>query len=122
MNYTGKPNEPQRRNHLLKLIRKELVKKSKTDFETILKETEINRYYFGLKYITTSNKTICETLNITPEAGTRYKAKLEENQNLVTSIDKFRCPYTREFVHFLSTNPLEFERLLKSKNNQLKLL
>ncbi len=121
MKYTGNTTENNRRNELLKLIRKEIVKKSKTDFETILKVTEINRYYFGLKYITTSNKTICETLNITPEAGTRYKAKLEKNQYLVTSIDKFLCPYTKKYVHFLSTNPLEFERLLKSKTNQLKM-
>jgi hypothetical protein len=121
MKYTGNTTENNRRKELLKSIRKEIVKKSKTAFATIIKETEINRYYFGLKYITTSNKTICEALNITPEAGTRYKAKLEENQNLVTSIDKFQCPYTKEYVHFLSTNPLEFERLLQSKTNQLKM-
>ena len=121
MNYTGNTTEKNRRNELLKLMRKEIVKKSKTDFVTILKETEINRYYFGLKYITTSNKTICETLKIPIEAGTRYKAELEENQNLVSSIDKFQCHYTREYVHFLSTNPLEFERLLKSKTIQLKM-
>ena len=121
MKYTGNTNENQRRNDLLKSIRRQLIKQSNTDFTTILNYPENKRYYFGLKYITTSNKTICEALNITPEAGTRYKAKLEENQNLVTSIDKFQCPYTKEYVQFLSTNPLEFERLLKSKNNQLKM-
>lgn len=121
MNYTGNTNENQRRNDLLKSIRRQLIKQSNTDFTTILNYPENKRYYFGLKYITTSNKTICEALNITPEAGTRYKAKLEENQNLVTSIDKFQCPYTKEYVQFLSTNPLEFERLLRSKTNQLKM-
>lgn len=121
MNYTGKTSKNQRRNDLLKFIRKEIVKQSKTGFKTILSFPEIKRYHLGLKHITTSNKAICEALNITPESGTRYKAKLEENQNLVSSIDKFQCPYTREYVHFLSTNPLEFERLLKSKTNQLKM-
>lgn len=121
MNYTGKTSKDQRRNDLLKLIRKEVVKKSNTGFKTILSYPEINRYYLGLKHITTSNKTICEALNIPVEAGTRYKAELEENQKLVASIDKFQCPYTSEFVHFLSTNPLEFERLTKSKINQYKM-
>jgi len=121
MNHTGNTTENQRRNDFLKSIRRELIKQSNTDFVTILKFPEIKRYYFGLKYITTSNKTICEALNIPVEAGTRYKAELEDNHNLVTSIDKFQCPYTKEYVQFLSTNPLEFERLLKSKTNQLKM-
>jgi hypothetical protein len=121
MKYTGNTNETQRRNDLLKSVRTQLVKHSNTDFITISKFPEIKRYFFGLKYITTSNKTICEVLNIPVEAGTSYKAELENNHNLVTSIDKFQCPYTKEYVQFLSTNPLEFERLTKSKNNQLKI-
>jgi hypothetical protein len=121
MNYTGKTSKDQRRNDLLKSIRKEVVKQSKTSFKTILSYPKIKRYHLGLKHITTSNKAICEALNIPVEAGTRYKAELEENQNLVASIDKFQCPYTKEYVQFLSTNPLEFERLTKSKINQLKM-
>ena len=121
MNYTGKTTETQRRNDLLKFIRKEIVKQSNTDFKNFLNYPKIKRYYFGLKYITTSNKTICEALLIPVEAGTRYKAELEENLTLVASIDKFQCPYTKEYVQFLSTNPLEFERLTKSKTNQLKM-
>jgi hypothetical protein len=121
MNYTGKASVNQRRNDLLKFIRKEVVKQSKTGFKTILSYPEIKRYHLGLKYITTSNKAICEALNIPVEAGTRYKAELEENQNLVASIDKFQCPYTKEYVQFLSTNPLEFERITKSKINQLNM-
>jgi hypothetical protein len=121
MKSTGNTNENQRRNDLLKSIRRQLIKQSNTDFTTILKYPENKRYCFGLKYITTSNKLICESLNIPIEAGTRYKAELEDNLNLVASIDKFQCPYTKEYVHFLSTNPLEFGRLSQSKNNQLKI-
>jgi hypothetical protein len=121
MNYTGKTNKDQRRNDLLKSIRKELVKQSKTGFKTILSYPEIKRYHLGLKHITTSNKAICEALNIPVEAGTRYKAELEETLKLVASTDKFQCHYTKEYVQFLSTNPLEFERLTKLKTNQLKM-
>lgn len=103
------------------IIRKEILKRSSLSFETILKKHRIQRYQLGLYYITTSNKTICEALNIPIEAGCRYKARLEENHNLVTSIDDFKCPYTKEFVKFLSTNPAEFERLQKSDTNQLNL-
>lgn len=103
------------------LIRKEVVKSSNLAFETILKMSRIKRYHLGLYHITTSNKAICKALNIPTEAGCRYKARLEENQNLVTSIDDFQCPYTKEFVKFLSINPNEFERLTKSNTNQIKL-
>jgi hypothetical protein len=121
MNYTGKTNKDQCRNDLLKSIRNQLVKQSKTGFKTILSYPEIKRYHLGLKHITTSNKAICEALKIPVEAGTRYKVELEENLNLRASIDKFQCPYTKEYVRFLSTNPLEFERLTKSKTDQLKM-
>jgi hypothetical protein len=103
------------------LVRKEILKSSSLSFETILKKHRIQRYHLGLYHITTSNKAICEALNIPTEAGCRYKARLEENHNLVTSIDDFQCPYTKEFVKFLSTNPNEFERLTKSNTNQIKL-
>jgi len=48
MNNTGKTTETQRRNDLLKSIRKEIIKQSNTDFKTILNYPEIKRYYFGL--------------------------------------------------------------------------
>ena len=103
------------------LIRKEILKSSILDFETILKLPELKRYYLGLKYVTTSNNAICKALSIPVEAGTRYKVELENNYNLVASSDKFQCDYTGEYVQFLSTNPAEFERLKKSDINQLNL-
>lgn len=103
------------------LIRKEIIKSSDLAFEIILKLPELKRYYLGLKYVTTSNNAVCTALNIPIEAGTRYKAELESNYNLVASADKFQCDYTGEYVQFLSTNPAEFERLKKSDINQLNL-
>ncbi|MFV5695161.1 hypothetical protein ACM55G_06940 [Flavobacterium sp. LB3P122] len=102
-------------------IRKEIIKSSSLAFETILKLPELKRYYLGLKYVTTSNNAICKAISIPIEAGTRYKADLENNYYLVASSDKFQCDYTGEYVQFLSTNPAEFERLKKSDINQLNL-
>ena len=102
-------------------IREELISKSELNFEVILKLIELKRYYFGLQYITTSNNAICQALQIPVEAGTRYKVVLERNNYLVTSVDKFQCDYTGEYVQFLSTNPAEFARLLKSDTDQLNL-
>ena len=102
-------------------IRGELISKSELDFEVILKLIELKRYYFGLQYITTSNNAICQALQIPVEAGTRYKVVLESNNYLATSVDKFQCDYTGRNVHFLSTNPAEFARLLKSDTYQLNL-
>ena len=103
------------------LIRNEIIKKSNLHFEVILRLIELKRYYLGLQYITTSNNAICQALKIPVEAGTRYKAELESNNHLVASVDKFICPYTGENVQFLSTNPAEFDRLIKSDTNQLNL-
>ena len=121
INLQSKFSENNRRNLVLKNIRTEIVNASGKSFETILKMPEIQRYHLGLYHITTSNKAICEALNIPTEAGCRYKVELEKNQNLVTSVDEFQCPFTKEYVHFLSTNPLEFESLTKSNTNQLKM-
>lgn len=117
----SKNSENNRRSLVLKYIRTEIVKNSSKSIEAILKIPEIQRYHLGLFHITTSNKAICEALNIPIEAGCRYKAELEKNQNLVTSVDDFQCPYTKEYVKFLSTNSIEFERLTKSNTIQIKL-
>lgn len=103
------------------VIRNEIVKKSNLSFEVILKLIELKRYYFGLQFVTTSNNAICQALQIPVEAGTRYKVELESNNHLVASVDKFQCDYTGEKVQFLSTNPGEFVRLIKSDTNQLNL-
>lgn len=102
-------------------IRKEIVNKSNLDFEVISRIIELKRYCLGLQYITTSNNAICQALEIPVEAGTRYKVELERSNNLVASVDRFVCPYTGENVQFLSTNPAEFARLIKSDPNQLNL-
>jgi hypothetical protein len=102
-------------------IRKEIINKANLDFEVILRLIELDRYYLGLQHITTSNNAICQALEIPVEAGTRYKVELERNNYLVASVDKFQCDYTGEYVQFLSTNPAEFARLIKSDPNQLNL-
>jgi hypothetical protein len=102
-------------------IRKELINKSNLDFEVISRLIELKRYYLGLQHITTSNNAICQALEIPVEAGTRYKVELERNNYLVASVDKFQCDYKGEYVQFLSTNPAEFARLIKSDPNQLNL-
>lgn len=85
------------------------------------KYTEEFLFAIALKHVTTTKKALCMALNIPVEGACRYKRTLEKNGNLVQSIDKFVCPYTRNGANLLSTNPKEFERLLKSNNNQLKL-
>jgi hypothetical protein len=89
--------------------------------QILIEYSDINRYYLALQYVTTSNKAVCEAMEIPVEAGTWYKADLENTNNLVASKDLFRCPYTGEMVHFLSTNPAEFERLWKTSDTQLKM-
>jgi len=95
---------------------------------TGLSFTELKKQYseehlfaIALKHVTTTKKALCTALNIPIEAGCRYKRTLEKNGNLVQSVDEVICPFTKHPAHLISTNPKEFERLLKSTTNQTKL-
>ena len=83
--------------------------------------SEEHLFAIALKHVTTTKKALCTALNIPIEAGCRYKRTLEKNGNLVQSVDEVICPFTKHPAHLISTNPNEFERLLKSTTNQTKL-
>jgi hypothetical protein len=106
----------------LKFIRSQIEKSTGIPYLQIVNEyAELRRYRLALSFVTTTNKAICEAMHIPVEAGTKYKRRLERVGLLVTSIDEFRCPYTGDLAHILSTNPEEFERLQKSKVKQLRI-
>ncbi|MFI2744199.1 hypothetical protein ACG2LH_15805 [Zhouia sp. PK063] len=107
---------------VLKSIIKNIEKgtnKKLSELRTELKEEDIFR--ISLKYVTTTKKALCSALNIPVESGCRYKRSLEKNGLLVQSVDEVICPYTKHMAHLISTNPKEFNKLLKSKSNQTKL-
>jgi hypothetical protein len=92
------------------------------------KLTELRKTYsedalfkLSLQFVTTTKKALCTALNIPVEAGCRYKRSLEKEGKLVQSIDEFICPITKHPAHLISTNPNEFESLLKSNSSQLNL-
>lgn len=74
---------------------------------------EIKLYRFGLFLFTTTNKAICEALDIPTEAGTRYKRKLEKAGKLKASTKKRICPYTKHPAKFLSTAENQYNDLLR---------
>lgn len=82
---------------------------------------EARLYFIGLKYVSTSNKAICEALSIPVEAGCRYKRKYEKSNLLVSSAFMICCPCTKHFVHCLSTDSSKFDELLTRNDNQLSL-
>ena len=83
--------------------------------------SEDTLFAIALKHVTTTKKALCTALNIPVEAGCRYKRTLEKRGSLIQSIDEVICPFTKHQAHLISTNPKEFERLLKSNTNQLNL-
>jgi hypothetical protein len=83
--------------------------------------SEEQLFYVALKHVTTTKKALCTALKIPVEAGCRYKRSLEKDGKLVESIKERICPITKHYAHLISTNPSEFEGLLKSINNQLNL-
>lgn len=89
--------------------------------ELKIKYQEERLFFIALSHITTTKKAFCKALNIPIEAACRYKRRLEKHGNLVQSIDEVICPYTKHSAHLISTNPKEFEKLLKSNTNQLNL-
>lgn len=107
---------------LVTSIRLTLEKALNKSFSQLRKENaEDNLYYLGLHYVTTTNKAICQALEIPVEAGTRYKRKLEKAGLLVNSNEEYICPYTLHKSHLLSTNPKVFTKLLKPTSKQLNL-
>jgi hypothetical protein len=106
----------------LQLIVKEVERKTNLSLSELKSNyTEDKLFAVALKHVTTTKKALCTAFNIPIEAGCRYKRTLEKEGNLVQSIYEVICPFTKHPAHILSTNSKEFERLLKSNNNQTKL-
>ncbi len=107
---------------VLKSIREKVENGTGLTFSELKRDySEEKLFYFSLEHVTTTNKAICEAMQIPTEAGCRYKRTYEKIKILVSSIDKIICPFTGDLAHLLSTNEKEFEELTKSKSNQLKL-
>lgn len=110
------------RELILQSIRETIENETgKTIKQIVTEYSELARYKLALWHVTTTNKAVCEAMYIPVEAGTKYKRRLEEKEQLVSSVDKFNCPFTGDLAHFLSTNPNEFQRLSKSSATQLTL-
>ena len=110
------------KNLTLQYIIKQVEKGTGLSFLELKKQfSEEHLFSLALKHVTTTKKALCTALNIPVEAGCRYKRTLEREGNLVQSIDEVICPFTKHPAHLISTNPKEFERLLKSNTNQLNL-
>lgn len=110
------------RHLTLQFIVKQVEKSTRLSISELKnKYSEEHLFALALQYVTTTKKAFCTALNIPIEAGCRYKRSLEKNGNLVQSTDEVFCPFTKHPAHLISTNPREFERLLKSNTNQLNL-
>ena len=112
----------QDKNLTLQYIVKQVEKGTGLSFSELKKQySEEHLFTLALKHVTTTKKALCTAFNIPVEAGCRYKRTLEKEGNLVQSIDEVICPFTKHPAHSISTNPKEFERLLKSNTNQVNL-
>jgi hypothetical protein len=110
------------KNLTLQYIVKQVEKGTGLSFSELKKQySEEHLFTLALKHVTTTKKALCTAFNIPVEAGCRFKRTLEKEGNLVQSIDEVICPFTKHPAHLISTNPKEFERLLKSNTNQLNL-
>ncbi len=102
----------------LQFIRTQVENGTGKPLSQLIKEySELRRYKLALWYVTTTNKAVCEAMYVPVEAGTKYKRRLEKLGQLVSSTDEFRCPYTGDLAHLVSTNPKE----QKSSDTQLKM-
>ena len=104
---------------LVNYIRKTIEKKTGLTYGQLLKyRTQSERYRIGLRYFTTTNKAICEALNIPVEAGTRRKRKLEKAGLLVSTPKKEICPYTGAKAHYYTTNKALFNAIINYKTDK----
>ena len=110
------------KNFYLQFIQKEVEKGTGKSIAELKKQHSEDRLFaIALKHVTTTKKALCTALNIPVEGACRYKRTLEKHGNLVQSIDVVICPYTGNGAHLISTNPKEFDKLLKSNTNQTNL-
>lgn len=110
------------KNLTLQFIVNQVEKGTGLSFSELKRQySEEHLFSLALKHITTTKKALCTAFNIPVEAGCRYKRTLEKEGNLVQSIDEVICPFTKHQAHLISTNPKEFDKLLKSNIKQLNL-
>lgn len=104
---------------LVDYIRKTIEKQTGLTFIQFLRKyDQVSRYRIGLKYFTTTNKTICKALKVPTEAGTRRKRKLEKAGLLVCTPEKEVCPYTGYKAHYYTTNQNIFDAVINHKPNE----
>lgn len=123
-NQSNNPHKRQGKdkNLALQFIVKQVEKGTGLAFIELKKQySEEHLFAVALRHVTTTKKALCKALKINIDNACRYKRKLEKNGLLVQSINEVICPYTEHLAHLISTNPIEFDRLLKSDNNQLNL-
>jgi len=115
-----KSNQVKDKTLIIKYVRSVIEKGTGSNI-TELKEnnSEENLFRIGLYHITTTKKVICEALAIPIEAACRYKRTLEKDGHLVQSEYTVICPYTKNEAHELTTNPDNFEFLLKTNQSKL---
>ena len=102
------------RQNLIDFIVRTIEKKTGLTLRELKRtHTQKELYRIGLYYFSTTNKTICEALKIPVEAGTRRKRDLEKEGRLMASRKKRICPFTKHPAKFLTTNPDQFNELLK---------
>lgn len=80
--------------------------------------SEKSLFYESLKYVSTTNRSLCMALDLTIANCCRYKGEFEKAGLLVQSVDKYVCRNSGDMAHLLTTNSNKFDDLLKS--NQLK--
>jgi hypothetical protein len=106
----------------LQYIVKQVEKGTDLSLSELKKQySEDKIFTIALKHVTTTKKALCKALDLNVDNCCRFKRRLEKEGNLVQSIDEVICPFTKHPSHLISTNPKEFERLLKSNTNQLNL-
>lgn len=119
-NHRNSPNKSQSEDTtlIINFIKSEVEKGTGLTYEELKeKYLEEELFYVALRYVTTTKKVICMSMEIPVEAGCRYKRNYEKSGLLRQSNFDTVCPYTKHFAKLISTNPDEFERL--TNTNQL---
>lgn len=75
------------------------------------KYNEEQLFFVALKYITTTKKALCKSLDINIDNACRYKRRYEKAKILKQSKEDIVCPYSGYPARRISTNPEEFDDL-----------
>lgn len=94
-------------------VRKTVLTKLSISYSELKRTHTQDRIFFvALQHVTATKKAICTAFDLEVERQCRTKREFEKQDLLVQTFKRYRCKFTGEPAHYLTTNPDKFNEIL----------